>query len=235
MDMEKLDFHKELVNRGKEIAENAVEFERFEHEVDEEEVQRLVVDLDMHRELPIGDEIAPGPFAEKDGETLAPAAYYRGWYGNAWCPKLSKFGGRGGKHQGADLAILSGSEMTNFINRCRIQWNPSGSSGKWGSHIFENFRWNDGVDYTFVYAHLASLIGTAPRTIVGRWEPICKTDCTGNAGGSGMYCGTDNACGRRSDHVHIELHKKGTGRIDPISWLGWEVGNANDNTCKSCV
>lgn len=217
-------------------ADDASYFDSFEHDIDEEEVARLVSDLDMHKDLPIADAVSNGPL-DFGGLPQAEGynAWYRGWYGNVWCPKQSKFRGRGGRHKGVDLASATGTTWENLINYCRIQWNPSGGSGKWGNHIFENFRWNDGKDYTFVYAHLQSVVGKAPRTINGRFEALYKSDCTGNAGGPGMYCGTDNACQRRSDHVHIELHKKGVGVIDPIAWLGWNVRWSDDNSCVSCT
>ena len=48
-----------------------------------------------------------------------------------------------------------------------------------------------------------------------------------------MYCGVDNLCGGRSDHLHLELFGP-NGRIDPIHWLGWQLRYANDNRCAEC-
>ncbi len=239
-DFSKLDFYEEIKTTGNENAEKLLNETLLEpaHDFSPEEFEIIIEELGLHNDLPDVEKNlkSPSPFSDK---TLIEGLMYRGWYGNVWCPKQSKFGGRGGRHGGVDLAYLSGWDWTNNIYHSRIQWNVKPSDRKWGNHIFENFKWNDGLHYTFVYAHLQSLVGSAPRTINGAWENICKTNCTGNAGGSGMYCGTDNACGRRSDHIHMELFKKQSNgkviKIDPIAWLEWNLSNANDNRCVSCV
>lgn len=154
-------------------------------------------------------------------------AEYRGWYGTQarprWCPAQSKFGGRGGAHQGADLFAVRGTRLVALIAG-RIEWNPRGASGKWGNHIWLNFRYQN-QPFTFVYAHLDSLVGSAPRN-VSAGEVIATSGCSGNT----TYCGTDNACRGREDHVHLELITT-SGRIDPIAALGWNVKYANDTRC----
>lgn len=210
------------------------ELEQPAHDLTDVQFQELAKAIDLYADIPKAVDIAAGLFMPTKRLALEAAynAEYRGWYGNRWCPKQSKFGGRGGAHQGADLFVPTGTPLVAVVGPARIQWNPSGSGGKWGNHIFLNFRWRDKKNYTFVYAHLQSLSGSAPRNVsVG--ETICKSDCTGNAGGSGMFCGTDNPCNGRSDHVHLELFGP-SGRVDPITWLGWNVKYADDNRCVSC-
>ncbi|GAB5545254.1 MAG: M23 family metallopeptidase [Sandaracinaceae bacterium] len=154
-------------------------------------------------------------------------AEYRGWYGTQarprWCPAQSKFGGRGGGHHGADLFAVRGTRIVALIAG-RIEWNPRGSGGKWGNHIWLNFRYQN-QPFTFVYAHLDGLVGSAPRNVQGG-EVIATSGCSGNT----TYCGADNACGGREDHVHLELITT-SGRIDPIAALGWNVKYANDTRC----
>ena len=213
-------------------------FEPLDHELDDQEFQQLAKEQGLYDALPDADEISQLLFIPTSSSRNLERAYngeYRGWYGERWCPPQSKFGGRGGKHRGADIFVLTGTELVAIVGPAQLRWNPGNSSGTWGNHIFLSFRWNDGNNYTFVYAHLERLIGTSPRTVkVG--EVICRSDCTGNAGGPGMFCGTPNSKGGMSDHVHLELWKGSPGgtdtRIDPIAWLNWNLKYANDSTCR---
>ncbi len=204
------------------------------HDLNETEFRELADRISIYADNPNATDVATGLFMPTRSLALA-AEYngeYRAWYGSRWCPKQSQFGGRGGKHKGADIFAPSGTPLVAIVGPSRIQWNPKGSGGKWGNHLFLNFRWKDGKDYTFVYAHLKALVGSAPRNVqVG--ETICKANCTGNAGGAGMYCGTSNPCGGRSDHLHLELFGP-NGRIDPVKWLGWNLKHADDNRCQNC-
>ncbi|EHR0227317.1 M23 family metallopeptidase [Vibrio parahaemolyticus] len=168
--------------------------------------------------------------SDTDDLELKTAGYnarYRGWYGTKnkprWCPQQSKFNGRGGNHKGVDLAALSGTRLVALVNGS-IQWNPKGSGGKWGNHIFLNFR-SGRNNYTFVYAHLGGLVGSGNRK-VKKGEVICTSGCSGNT----TYCGTANKCGKKEDHVHLELFGP-EGRMDPVAALGWNVEYSNDIRC----
>lgn len=199
-----------------------------------DELRIPAVSIDAADGIPDATEIGREIFMPTAELSVEPQynAEYRAWYGTRWCPQQSKFGAREGEHQGADLYVPTGTTLVAVVGPASMQWNPQGGGGKWGNHIFLNFRWNDGRNYTFVYAHLESVIGSAPRKVkVG--EAICKSDCTGNAGGPGMFCGTPNPCGGLSDHVHLELFGP-SGRMDPIAWLGWNVKYADDNRCVDC-
>ena len=205
---------------------------RFAHDLDDREFRDLAQEIGLYDDVPIAEEVASGLHTPELSAELRYAAAYRGWYGNRWYPKQSKYGARGGRHKGADIAVAKGTPLPAIAGPAQIQWNPMGSGGKWGNHVFLNFRWNDGGNYTFVYAHLESLVGNAPRE-VSLGATICRSGCSGNAGGPGMYCGVDNVCGGRSDHLHLELFGP-DGRIDPIRWLGWQLKYANDNRCVEC-
>lgn len=209
------------------------------HDLDEEAFDVLANRIGLYDDVPEADDMSLGihmPTAELTQKGGQYHAAYRGWYGNRWCPRQSMYGGpRGGgrTHKGADIAVPMGTPLVALVGPAQIQWNPRGNGGKWGNHIFLNFKWKDGANYTFVYAHLHSLVGSNPRRVkVG--EEICTAGCTGNAGGPGMYCGVPNRCGGRSDHLHLELFGP-NGRIDPIGWLGLNMKYANDNRCGECV
>ena len=153
---------------------------------------------------------------------------YRGWYGTKnrprWCPSQSKYNGRGGNHKGADVFAKNGTKLVALTSGS-IQWNPKGSGGKWGNHIYLNFR-SGGNNYTFVYAHLGSVIGSGKRKVKSG-EVICTSGCSGNT----TYCGSDNKCGGLEDHVHLELFGP-SGRRDPIAALGWSLRHAGDGRCQ---
>ncbi|WP_432473320.1 M23 family metallopeptidase [Amphritea sp. HPY] len=184
---------------------------------------------DAHKDLEEIDGYEDRLTEDEDTElkTLAYNAEYRGWYGSRnrprWCPKQSKFNGRGGNHKGADIYANSGTRLVALVNGS-IQWNPRGSGGKWGNHIFLNYK-SGGNNYTIVYAHLSSAVGNGNRKVT-RGEVICTSGCSGNT----TYCGSANKCGGREDHVHIELFGPG-GRRDPISALGWSMRHDGDNRC----
>ena len=207
------------------------------HEMSNEEFRELANRIDLYKDIPTATDVS-GSFNTLARPFVAEVKYngeYRGWYGNRWCPKQSKFGGprAGGKsHLGSDIYVPKGTPLWAIVGPARIQWNPKGTGGKWGNHIFLNFAWNDGNNYTFVYSHLDSLLGSAPRNVALE-EDICTSGCSGNAGGPGMYCGVDNRCGGRSDHLHLELFGP-NGGIDPIGWLGWNLRYHNDATCAEC-
>lgn len=152
---------------------------------------------------------------------------YRGWYGTRdkprWCPQQSKYGARGGDHKGADIFALRGTRLVALVDG-NLQWNPQGDGGAWGNHVWLNFRHHNN-NFTFVYAHLDSLIGNAPRRVTAG-EVICTSGCTGNT----TYCGVENQCGGREDHVHLELFGP-SGRMDPIAALGWNLRYADDTRC----
>lgn len=226
-DFDEKQFKTESVADLTEVGEDA-------HDLDDIEFLDLAKRIDLYDNVPKATDVAREIFVPTKNLAVATQynAEYRAWYGTRWCPQQSKFGGRGGNHKGSDIFVPTGTPLVALVGPARIQWNPKGSGGNWGNHIFLNFRWKDGENYTFVYAHLQSLQGSARRNVaVG--ETICKSNCTGNAGGSGMYCGSDNPCGGRSDHVHFELFGP-SGRIDPISWLGWNVKHSNDSRCVRC-
>ena len=215
-----------------------------DHELDENQFRVLADQIGLYDDVPEADDIALGFYVPTT--TLSSGAgyhgEYRGWYGNRWCPRQSKFGGPRPRkpHDGADIFSPLGTRLIAVVGPAQIQWNPRGTTGhNWGNHLFLNFKWNDGKNYTFVYAHLHSLVGSAPRK-VNLGETICTSGCSGNAGGPGMYCGTENRCGGKSDHLHVELIRpngirRPFQRIDPIGWLGSNMKYANDNRCMEGI
>jgi murein DD-endopeptidase MepM/ murein hydrolase activator NlpD len=209
------------------LEENAVDL--YPQTLSDEDIIEFLSSGGAHNDL---DEIDgyEERLSDTDELELKAAGYnarYRGWYGTKsqprWCPQQSKFNGRGGNHKGVDLAALSGTRLVSIVDGS-IEWNPRGTGGKWGNHIFLNFRVS-GNNYTIVYAHLSGAVGNGNRK-VKRGEVICTSGCSGNT----IYCGTANKCGKREDHVHIELFGPG-GRRDPIAAFGWNVEYANDNRC----
>ena len=184
---------------------------------------------DSHQELEEIDGYSERLTEDEDSELKAQSynAEYRGWYGSRnkprWCPQQSKFNGRNGNHKGVDVFAPSGTRLLALVSGS-MQWNPRGSSGKWGNHIFLNFK-SKGNNYTIVYAHLSGVVGNGNRK-VKRGEVICTSGCSGNT----TYCSSKNKCGGLEDHVHIELFGPG-GRRDPIAAFGWNMKHANDSRC----
>lgn len=190
----------------------------------------LAKDLDLYADAPEVEVFSDSIFEilPEDLETASYHAEYRIWYGERWCPRQSKFGGRGGKHGGVDLFAHKGTRMGAIVDGS-AQWNPRNDPNGWGNHLFLNFRYKGG-NYTFIYAHLTSKIGNFPRR-VKRNEAICTSGCTGNAGGPGSFCGGEgNRCNGASDHIHLELYGP-SGQMDPIAFLGWNIKYAGDNRC----
>lgn len=201
----------------------------FPGEISDHDIMEFLASNEAHKDLDDSDSFAVS-ISETTSEELRAQNYnaeYRGWYGTQsrprWCPKQSKFNGRGGNHKGADIFAQKGTQLVALIDGA-IQWNPRGSGGKWGNHVFLNFR-NGGNNYTFVYAHLDALIGSNNRR-VRSGEVICTSGCSGNT----VYCGSKNKCGGLEDHVHLELFGP-DGRIDPIAALRWKMRHASDTRC----
>ncbi len=203
--------------------------EMFPGEMSEQEIIEFIANGDAHQGL-IEIDGFENKITEVPNKELLDENYhaeYRSWYGTKqkprFCPQQSKFNGRGGAHKGADIFALKGTSIVALVDGV-IQWNPRGSSGKWGNHIFLNYR-HSGNNYTFVYAHLDALVGKNNRR-VKRGEIICRSGCSGNT----TYCGELNACDRNEDHLHLELFGPG-GRRDPIASLGWSMKFENEDRC----
>ena len=68
------------------------------HDLDDSEFRNLAREIGLYDDVPTAEGVASGLSTDAPGLTTGPrgAAAYRGWYGNRWCPKQSKFGARGG-------------------------------------------------------------------------------------------------------------------------------------------
>lgn len=165
--------------------------------------------------------------------TPAPAPQLRGWYGtsNRWYPEQSKFRAARPNHQGVDIFAPASSTLMSAVGPARLKFYPGGSA-TWGNYLALTFKKNRRV-YVLVYAHLEGFIGADNRT-VNAGDAIAIAGCTGNAGrGEPCGFGKGNACGGRSDHVHVELMADKlsndlSSRIDPVSFFGWSLKYYND-------
>jgi murein DD-endopeptidase MepM/ murein hydrolase activator NlpD len=205
-------------------------FDEQKFGISDEEFFAFAHEHNIYKDAPEADAIALGMLSSSPLEpgALNFAAEYRGWYGQRWCPQQSKFDGRQGRHAGVDLFVRAGTRLQAWV-KGSVQWNPRNDPRGWGNHLFLNFTFR-GAPYTFVYAHLQGAIGRFPRAVT-LGEYICASGCTGNAGEIGSFCGGQaNRCGGASDHLHLELFGQ-NGRIDPISFLGWNVRYSDDRRC----
>lgn len=198
------------------------------HEDDLEFLINRIGDREFFGELPdnptianqLSSEISPSVKNTKYHGTL------RGWYGRVnkprWCPKQSKYGARGGEHEGVDIAVVSGTKLLSIVDGY-LEWKPNGRSI--GHRIWINFR-HKGSDYTLIYGHLDDKIGSAPRR-VKRGEEVAIAGCTGNT----TFCPRKNCLNRVEDHVHVKLVGK-NGHFDPVPFIGWNLLYYDDPTCK---
>jgi murein DD-endopeptidase MepM/ murein hydrolase activator NlpD len=175
---------------------------------------------------------------------------YRRWYPqpdgtSKWCPKQSRFGGRGGDHKGVDLESEGNAEI-RAITAGNIEYNVVNDPNGWGNHIYLYFKRN-GETYIAVYAHLdpgSQFTGTK-AVKAGDW--IGLAGCTGNAGGG--VCDRTHKCvgtdGQPfiaiADHLHLELKKRISQnpekweQVDPVKFFGWTVEHENETRCTNCL
>lgn len=149
----------------------------------------------------------------------------RPWYGTAnkprWCPQQSKFGSRGGRHKGVDVAAEKGTRFLSLVDGY-LEWKPNG--GNIGHRVWINFRYN-GSNYTLIYGHLDNKIGKAPRSVKAGDE-VAISGCTGNT----IYCPSMNCAWGREDHVHVKL-VGASGPLDPVPFIGWKLLHYDDVRC----
>lgn len=185
-------------------------------------------DAEFYRELPDNAEIEK-QLSSRVSPLVQDADYHatlRGWYGQVnkprWCPKQSKYGARGGEHEGVDIALPSGTRLRSLFDGY-LEWKPNG--GSIGHRVWINFK-RSGLDYTLIYGHLDDKIGEAPRS-VKPGEEVAIAGCTGNT----TYCPKENCLDRVEDHVHIKLVGK-NGHFDPVPFIGWNLRYYDDSTCE---
>jgi murein DD-endopeptidase MepM/ murein hydrolase activator NlpD len=171
---------------------------------------------------------------------------YRGWYHQSngrsrWCPKQSKFGGRGGDHKGVDLSSDKNEDLYAIVDG-NIEYNPRGSQlDGWGNHIYLYFTHNR-KRYIAVYAHLDKSSAFEGVKAVRKGARIGRAGCTGNAGKGGI-CDRTHKCRKSdgplftpvSDHLHLELITlPDNSKIAPVAFFGWKIEYADDERCFMC-
>ncbi|MEW8332038.1 MAG: peptidoglycan DD-metalloendopeptidase family protein [Candidatus Thiodiazotropha sp.] len=196
--------------------------------------------LGQDSEIKDMDELADGYSYALDGE-----AEYRGWYRrtsgadigkSAWCPKQSKFGGRNGNHNGADLYSY-GREKLLAVASGKIEYNVANDPAGWGNHIYLYFK-KGGTWYIACYAHVDASSAFEGQKSVSAGDEIGTAGCSGNAGSNGI-CSRDYKCGEKvciEDHLHLELFAASASspKKDPVAFFGWTVKYASDDTCATC-
>ena len=206
------------------------ESETIETSIDDELnflIQRLG-DAEFYEDLPETPEISR-QLSSRISPLVQDTDYHavlRGWYGQVnrprWCPKQSKYGARGGKHEGVDIAAVSGTKLLSLVDGY-LEWKPNG--GSIGHRIWINFKRN-GMNYTLIYGHLSDKIGKAPRRVKAG-EEVAISGCTGNT----TFCPRRNCLDRVEDHVHIKLVDK-NGHFDPVPFIGWKLMYYDDPDCE---
>lgn len=183
---------------------------------------------------------------------MAGTPRYRVWYNQSdgsskWCPKQSRFGGRGGGHQGVDLDS-NGNTPLLAIAAGTIEYNPRNDPDGWGNHIYLYFkRDTDTNTYIAVYAHLDPISAFPSPKAVRAGDAIGTAGCTGNAGGG--TCDRTHKCRgadgvefvTKEDHLHLELKRRISvtpekwEQLDPVKFFGWNVKYEADNDCGMCL
>lgn len=156
----------------------------------------------------------------------------RGWYGKIgsprWCPQQSKFGARGGKHKGLDVAVYEGTHTNSLVNDGWLVWIPDETgTKKIGNQIQIHFT-HKKERYTVVYGHLKDVLGKHPRRIKSKNEKVAIAGCTGNT----TYCGIPNCHGGREDHIHLVLYGPNGEPQDPNLFFKFRLRNYDDKECK---